>query len=231
MASPDAWATANIILNLVRQPGAFNAWDNASPMTSGYTFGYWRAVACSAPTKVHLYESQECIWTVWETSGGDVYDAAAGALVDPETATTGAAESDGRLYGIMVSGQSAVRSQTTWVTGTPAAGNLFLHHTTAQSAHAGVLQPGTASIWTIQKTAAVTWDSNRLRNAASEYARLQIHMMRAGAAPNYFVGRLREMCFFVDGVIPTRHMSGVTTIGYILGSSSVTVSDSIFLKH
>ena len=62
MASPDSAATNTLMCNVVKNAGAFDAWNAAAPFTSGDAFGYWRCWPTSAGTgTVWLYEGTEAV--------------------------------------------------------------------------------------------------------------------------------------------------------------------------
>ncbi|MEK0430788.1 MAG: hypothetical protein RL139_592, partial [Gemmatimonadota bacterium] len=78
MASPDTWSTAMVLSGIAKNAGSFNAWDAASPFTSGSFSGYWRACNCAhgsvTYTKIWLYESSQGVVVRWETSTGGFLD-------------------------------------------------------------------------------------------------------------------------------------------------------------
>lgn len=148
MLAPDTSFNASLHLGLNKNGGAYNSWDAALPMTSGQFTGYYRAMYGSTlnatTTIIRCYVSPETIFIQAiqnATTQAWVY---VGAILQPYTNDTSVcAESDGRIYGMCVSGGTNSVS-TTWLT---TAGQMWSHSTTANVMHCAVWQPGTATVW------------------------------------------------------------------------------------
>jgi hypothetical protein len=232
MATPDAAAINILNVNVIKNAGSFNAWNAASPFTSGQTFGYWRVWATAAGVgKVRLYEGTEAVLVLIETAAtGATYGAILGAILDSEsTDVVSDSESDGKVYGIITSGTSANISGTMHTTA------QFLNHSTSASFHhAGIFSPGQSTLLTMnlrtEASAAIT--TTALKTRSGRYVRAPLDYRSTAAAPNdVALGRLREISMFSDGKTGTKLTSGGTTIGYLVGGSSSTDVDVVFLAH
>jgi hypothetical protein len=231
-ASPDSTATNILMASLAKNAGAYNAWNNAAPFTSGDFFGFWRLWPTTAGTgTVYLYEAKEAIAVLIATSGGSVYGCIIGAIVDPEsTDVTADAESDGKLYGMVVTGTTAVMNTSFWSTA-----NAFMTHSgSASAAHAGIFTPGASSLLTMSvlNPPLTSMTSTGVKKRSGRFGRVALGMRAAAAAPNdHLLGRLREVFLFSDGTSPTKQTNGGTTIGYVFAASTASASDALLLEH
>jgi hypothetical protein len=231
MAAPDVAAINVLHANVVKNAGAFATWNAASPFTSGQAFGYWRVWATSAGVgTVRLYEGTEACLVLVETSAGVSYGVILGALLDPEsTDVVNDSESDGKLYGMITSGTTAN------ISGIMNSTTQFLDHSATQSEnHAGIFTPGGSTLLTMSRRARTVnaMSTTGLRTRSGRYVRAPYDYRATAAAPNdVSLGRLREIFTFSDGKTAQKQTSGATTIGYLVGGSSVTDVDVIFLAH
>ena len=231
MAAPDA-AAANVLnVNVIKNAGSFSSWNAASPFTSGQTFGYWRVWSTAAGVgTVRLYEGTEAVLVLIETASATAYGAILGALLDSEsTDVTLDSESDGKLYGIITSGTQSNISGTIYTTA------QFLNHSTSASFHhAGIFTPAGSSLLTmnLRIEASQSMTTTGLKTRSGRFVRAPLDYRSTAAAPNDgALGRLREISMFSDGKTATKLTSGGTTIGYLVGGSSSTDVDVVFLAH
>lgn len=150
MRTPDTWTASTIHAGLTLNAGAYNAWDNVNPFTSGRNFNYWRATPTGANTTaatVRLFISQETIfWQVIQAATTQ-YWGTMGAIIQPFSAdTTNDGESDNRLYGIYCTPTVIPSNFQTVAT---VAGAPFTHGTSDGATHTGVFLPGSSSISTV----------------------------------------------------------------------------------
>jgi hypothetical protein len=165
-----------------------------------------------------------------ETSAGVSYGVILGALLDPEsTDVVNDSESDGKLYGMITSGTTAN------ISGIMNSTTQFLDHSATQSEnHAGIFTPGGSTLLTMSRRARTVnaMSTTGLRTRSGRYVRAPYDYRATAAAPNdVSLGRLREIFTFSDGKTAQKQTSGATTIGYLVGGSSVTDVDVIFLAH
>lgn len=149
MASPDTSVASVLQVSINKNSGAYNAWDNAAPFTSGNFFGYWKCAKTAAnatTTIVRSYVSQESFFIqIIEpvvTSQSWIY---AGAIVEPFDAdTVYSGETDNRLYGLAVNGGTNNNSAT-WTSANSS--SAFLSHgTTNGESHCGIFAPNAGTL-------------------------------------------------------------------------------------
>lgn len=145
MLAPDTFVASSIMGGIVKTPGAFNAWDNANPMTSGSFSGYWRLLTTtwnSTGATFRVFIGEESVFVqAYTTATGTTHGwLFIGAVGEPLSTGNGAGESDNRLYGMF---GSFTNVSTSWLT---TGGSVFNHSTAAGNIHGGVFQPG-AGTW------------------------------------------------------------------------------------
>jgi hypothetical protein len=231
MAVPDVAAAGVLHATIVKNAGAWVAWNAAAPFTSGQTFGYWRVWSSgSGVGTVRLYEGTEAVLVLIEQAAGNPYAVLLGALLDPEsTDVTLDAESDGKLYGMINSGPTNVISTMI------SSGSGFLDHgPTASSNHAGVFTPGGSTLITMSRRAFSQggMTTTGLKTRAGRFVRVPYDYRVVASAPNdSALGRLREITMFSDGKTATKLTNGGTTVGYLVSGSRSVDQDAIFLAH
>ncbi len=229
MLSPDTWATNTGLVGIAKNAGAFNAWDNAAPFTSGEFSGYSRFWNTGAGIgNNYLWESAESVMVAFNGT----YLALAGGIIDPESSDALDAESDGRRYGMFVSGSGAV-ADTTWHSAT--SNSTWLRHVaTNGNAHGWAFNPGASSMLALQtlSLSRTAMTPTGLRTASLAWQRVPIALRAAGAAPNdYAVGRLREVFYFADSQTPRSLVVSGNTVGYVVAASPSADSDAMLLLY
>jgi hypothetical protein len=227
MISPDTYTTARTIFGICKNAGSFTSWTDANPFGTGQFSGY--TGFCPAVSSIHVYESQDTVMVIGETSTGTTHLSIAGAMLDPESSNASTAESDGKIYCLSTTGYNNPG-------GTPHAylnfgtNSLFRHLGTAGNSHTYYMNFGTNSVTTLTRfNVAINSPSavNTLKNLGSEFVRLPIYLENGSSL---FCGRVREMLMFSSGLCNTKlTVSGVTS-GFIVGGSTVSVAECIFLK-
>ena len=209
MASPDTWGTNVVLYGLAKNAGAYNAWDNAAPFTSGQWPGYYRLTSSTTINKVYVFECAESLCVVAESSGGVVFCCLLGALFDPYTTAALSAESDGRRYGMVNASASTgmIALQNEW-----AVSMLFYHQTTANTTnHSIALDVGAVATFVgLTRVASpggatsITW----LINAAGEACTVPFAVGRSAATPNdHFIGVVRQINISKNGILGQVHRS------------------------
>lgn len=228
MISPDTWATNTALVSLVKNAGAFNAWDNAAPFTSGEFSGYSRCWSTAAGIgTVYLWEADGAIMV----SFNGTYLILIGAIIDPGSADALDAESDGLRYGMFVSGSTAVCA-VDWHSAN--SNSTFLRHSSGNGAcHGYVMDPAAASVTTIQSLTLgrTGMTPTGLKTKAGAWQRVPIAVRASGSAPNDFiVGRLREVFYFADSQTP-RSLSVASVVqGWVVAASASADSDAMLLQ-
>lgn len=237
MASPDTWVVSSLLGSINKNSGSFNAWDAAAPFTSGSFYGYWKffnAAGASAAAKLRIYESQECLAIFIEDAAGAIYGGFLGALIDPEsTDTTSDAESDGKVYGIITSGHTAITGLNTGTASNVSTNKFMMHSTSNAQSHSGIFVPGSASIETMcrgENPADSTTTSRKTKSG--RWVRQPQTMSRRSAAPNdTIIGRLREMNLVIDSTIGAVHQESSVDVYYYVGGSTSPSGDCLGLLY
>lgn len=228
MLTPDTWATNTGLVGIAKNAGAFNAWDNAAPFTSGEFSGYSRCwtTAAGAGT-VYAWESAEGVVVSFNGS----YLVAAGALIDPHSTDVLDAESDGRRYALFVSGSGAA-ADSAWQSS--AINGTWLRQVANNgAAHGNTFEPGSATMVgcqaMLQQRAAMT--STGLRTKSGAWQRAPIAIRASATAPNDFlIGRLREIFLFADSQTPRSLSVSSVVQGWVVAASATSDSDAMLLQ-
>jgi hypothetical protein len=215
MASPDVFATGYVMASVNKNSGAFNAWDAASPFTSGQFHGYYNCWNTSHGIgAVRMFECQEAVYLVIGRDNGQTQHVVVGAWLDPGSTNNADAESDGRLYGVYTSGgNSAVGPMTGTasavgpMTGTATAANAWMTHGGSNNAeHTTVFLPGGSSLLALFRDSelnATNAQTGRLTSGRRTYFTEKI-LLTLNTSPNNAVGSLRDMAFFGYGITGQR---------------------------
>ena len=232
MASPDTSAAAVILAGINKNSGAFNAWDNVAPFTSGSFSGFWRAWPGSVGAgSVYLYECQEAVIVLITTTAGGVYGILMGAFLDPESSDVAVdAESDGKLYGMSVSGVTAAMHASWWTQNSTS--DWLRHSVTASQMHAAVFTPGAGTVLTFEPLVSprTAMTASGLKSRSGRFGRQGFAARASLTAPNdQTLGRFREICVFNDAQVPSKQSNGGTTIGHVVSASTAAAADAILL--
>jgi hypothetical protein len=144
MKSPDTYLSNALHVLCSSNGGTLTTWDGtggSDPLGAGINFvPYNRAsAACSSTGLVCVYECAEQICVMARVGASSWYGFCTITL-DPYSSDSLDAESDGRVYGIVTSGSTAI------LTSFEASGTSWWGHNTGNgSAHAWYLQPGTST--------------------------------------------------------------------------------------
>jgi len=145
MLTPDTAFNSTLLVGINKNSGAYNSWDAALPMTSGQWSGYYRlapAVANAVGTIIRMFVSSEVIFAQIIQSATVQNWGMAGAILQPHTGDTNlCCEVDGRIYGMVSCGSSAVSA--TWLYSP----QMFSYSTTNANPHAATFQPGASALY------------------------------------------------------------------------------------
>jgi hypothetical protein len=227
MRSPDVWVVETLMGMVVKNAGAYNAWDNAAPFTTGDFAGMMRSAApnLGTPTTVRVYVGIEGIIVECARPINNSFFKL-GALWDPETTQAVSAESDGRIYGALSSASAGNSIDINYVNG---AGGVCMSHSNSNgTAHCGSYTPGTAG-WNFMDVVggATLHNGSTKKNRSGGVVGVAIHhQIEAGT----YVGRLRE-CFWGPDE-RTGYIIDVagTDFGYIIGAKANAVTGAHFIK-
>jgi len=219
------YASNSLMVGLTRNAGAYQAWDHATaPWTSGSTLGLsrWYAVGSFTASKIYAYISAESVWVYLENSAGGVLGMGVGALIDPETTNTTAAETDGRLYGAITSAPGLANPSTFHASDT----GWMSHAASATGASFLALQPATGNGWQARRHSICNASSTTtLSNANNEPAALPIFYYNPNT--DRFVGRLREVTQVRDSKLNLRQAPSGVDRWFYAGTSTTADADSV----
>lgn len=227
MISPDAYSALRVNFGLCKNAGSYNSWANANPFTTGEFSGYTAAWTGTSISHIHVYESLDSLFVIGETSAGSLHYTLVGALIDPESTTSGTGESDGIRYALFTTGYTNPGEVAFNTQGTA---NLFASNGSAGTSHSYVMIGGSSNSNAIRRlfNMSANQDNYGLKNNQNEYVKIPIHLSISTIGT--YVGRLREISMFANGLSVTKfEVSGVTD-GYLLGTSTASTSNLIHLK-
>jgi len=145
--APDITTASMFLVGVNKNGGVYNSWDAALPMTSGQFSGYYRGGSTAAQalaTIIRCYVSPETIFIQVIQSAAVQSWVYVGALLQPYTNDTSlACETDGRIYGMVTSGNTGAVSSS-WLN---SASVIFSHTTANGGPHGAVFQPNTATMY------------------------------------------------------------------------------------
>lgn len=219
------YAANSLMVGLTRNAGAYQAWDHATaPWTSGSTLGLSRfyAVGSFTASKIYAYVSAESLWVYIETSTGGILGMGVGALIDPETTSTTAAETDGRLYSAITGQPGAANASNFHASDT----GWMSHAASATGASFVTLTPGAATGWQTRRHSIVNASSTTtLSNANNEPAALPVFYYNP--ATDRFIGRLREVTQVRDSKLNLRQAPAGVDRWYYAGTSTTADTDAV----
>jgi hypothetical protein len=231
MATPDTWATNNLLVSINKGSGAFASWDAASPFTSGNFFGYWKGWDTNDTSgNAHMWECEEAVMVALaRSSNGSVHWHCLGAFINPVSTQAADAESDERLYGVGTSGTSSV----TIVTGHPGGNTAWMGHGASNGhTHCGIFDSGAGTITTVKRN--TSFSSNNqyslaLRSGDYIYQKNSIPMNKSSSSAQYCVGVLREMSYFNRATLGQVLSQGGTDIAYVIGEHASSGAEAALL--
>jgi len=231
MIGPDTFLASGLLISHQLSAGAFTTWNGATPFTNPRFMGYTRVMGATAATgftsmSACVYETQETIIVEILTNTG-VLVAFAGAIYDPETTAAAATETDGRRYGVVVTGGALVSN----FLGTNTNGVLWAHSTSAGNAHGFVWKPGINAIDTVARlwTSVGSQTIANYTDLAGQFPGQPMFMSAAAA----WIGRVREMSLCRSMLYHNRVESSPGVIGAygLAWSTTSATGDALFLKY
>lgn len=229
MVAPDQFFTQGLFISHQLSAGAFTTYNSATPFTNARFMGYTRALnAATGFTTLAacVYETQETIYVEVLTNGTQVHFCMAGALFDPESSVATVGETDGRRYGVVVSGGNLVAN----FLGSGVANTLWASGTSNGNAHTYVWRPGvtTVDIGARQWVMTGAQTAAQMTDLAGQFPGVPLYM----TASTGWAGRCREVSLGRPVLYHQRIVSGGATTAYGLGSSvSSATGDSLFLRY
>jgi hypothetical protein len=195
MRAPDSWLSDCLLVSLNKNSGAFNAWDDAAPFTTGEFFGYWKTSAAGKTwTQVRVYESQEGLIVACKNDLNHWWNLAVGAVMDPLSADALDAESDGRVYGMFSQGSAGTTGRGAAVWTSTGNDTFWYHHTGGHNPHGGHFTPGAGTIVTGGKVGTnIAPDTQKFLKPSGRLVLAEIHIVGTR-----HLGRLRGIYMIRD---------------------------------
>jgi hypothetical protein len=235
-AQSDTRSANAIYSGCAKGTGVYTSWNTAgTPFTSGNFTGFAQTGFPGLGfNQVFMLESEEAVLLIFGRSNGVTHMTCLGAFVDPLSANTLNAETDGRLYGYTTTG---VGNGTTtggtagpWMSfgGVATDAVPFWNMTTATTAHFGLFTPGAGTILLAQRFGSFTPASTtQSRNGDIPGVPFQI-TTTAGT----YLGQLRQMLITRESASAGQALQTTAGIkGYTYSASTIGSSDTLLLQY
>jgi hypothetical protein len=216
-----------LYMGLAKNSGLYTSWNNGvTPFTVGdFTGMGYMSAATNLYSYVIMWECEECV-LVQVLNSVNVSNGIAGAYIDPLSANTANAETDGRLYGVAVTGSGNYMAAT-WLSSTTAANApLFYHLATSGDMHSVTFTPGAGTLTNSFRFGnfgpTLTFTS---RNGDLPQIPMQMW------TTTQYLGQLRQLFVTRDSVTGNAWNVGANPKGYLLGASSSTAGDAMLLTY
>jgi len=236
MATPDTFFTDRALISINKNSGAFNAWDNSSPFTSGEFFGYWRAGWSTSVGAgiLYMYESETANYII-SAVGTDTRHNCVGAFIKAGSTANTDAETDGKLYGVYTSGSSQ-SIDSFWSDSKTSSNSVWMGHSgSSMRHHTGIFSPGAATIQGVLMNTAFQFRSSSAQTLTLPSGRFAVladslPVIRSTSTRD-FVGVLDSMAPF--GRAQTGQVLADTAaskdIGYVVSENIGSASESALL--
>ena len=231
MLAPDTAQTTTLHVGISLNSGAFTTYNAALPFGVGSRWsGYWRmsggVSAGITPTDWRYYETAETVVLVCSVQGTNHRVGHAGAIIDPETPDAVDAETDGRVYGMYVTGSNSAMANS-MLSSVAAQGNWYAHGGLVGYTHSGMFTPGASSFTTLTRANFLnTSIAHVLLSSTGRSPRWPMLLNRTGTN---FAGRLREVTWTPDAPLGSGLVAGVTTVGYRISASTSFSAETVLL--
>lgn len=231
--TPDtATTTGTLVGGMQKNAGTYTTWGSSTPFTNAGFSGFWRAARpmVNVPyDSVSLWESQEACFIQWARAADGLSTINAfGALFDPIGSTSQQAESDGRIYNMILGGSNSLTASNALNITTD--GSSFGQHTaTINGSHAGFYTPGANTIRTSQRFGNFTPDTT-LTTADNEPVGIPFSIR--DFVSNNFRGSTRQWYITKDQFSRFSIVAGSVVIGYTVGTAiNGTAGDCVILRY
>jgi len=223
----DTWSNNRLHIGLVKNAGTFNAWNAASPFTTGQFTGYTMiGTTLTSPVTITIFESEETIQIgVGIGTAGGVHGAGGGAIIDPDTNDAVDGESDGRIYGLWTGGSSTFNTMLN-----NAATNTFMNHgASSTNSHFVTFAPGTGTIVpTARENFYFSITAAQRTTRAGKFPGTPLYV----TSTSNWVGRVREIRVIRPAIFGQRLDTTLGTIkGYVYAQSTSTNGDAVLLEY
>lgn len=235
-AQGDTRSVNAVYVGCAKNTGVYTSWNTAgTPFTSGNFTGFAQiGVTGLGFTQVFMLESEEAVVLIFGRSNGNTLSGCLGAFVDPLSASTTNAETDGRLYGYVNTGigtgTGASGTSLTWM----ALGSVssdavpFYNLTGGTTQHFGLFTPGAGTIMLARRFGDFApAPTTQARNGDIPGIPFQI-ITTAGS----YLGQLRQMLVTRECASAGQALQTTAGIkGYAYSSSLTGSSDTLLLQY
>lgn len=231
----DTRAANQFLVGCAKGTGVYTTWNTAgTPFTSGNFTGFSTVGASGLVfSQVFMLESEEAVMIILARSGGGTHMGCMGAFVDPLSASTVNAETDGRLYGTANTGSSSGTAASTaaaWMSLGAAANDAvpFWNVTTATAQHFTLFTPGAGTLMLAQRFGTFTPSfTTQSRNGDNPSIPFQV-TTTAGA----YLGQLRQISISREFASAGQGLESTAGVkGYTYSASTNSVTDTLFLAY
>lgn len=224
----DPHANGNVMVGMNKESGAFNAWDNALPFTSGVFSGYnnWLDPNNSAHEikQVWAIESQEglTIWAQYENHY--IKGFVVGALIDPNSDNPIDIEPDGRIYSLVTGGTSYATSFS------PAADCFIMSDNATNDLHHFRTWLGGTSVKSRSLTSRIyTTPGNWYQLPSGKMLLIPANAYRFANGDTY-IGRWREVFFIHQAYGMSTAQEGGSDLGHYYAERADSSGHAILFK-
>jgi len=221
---------ANLLyMGTAKNSGTYTSWNNA---TTPFSVGDFTGLGLMTSTTslysiVYMWECEEAVIVqVVNTTTGNVSGGAAGAYIDPLSANVANAETDGRLYGVAVTGSSNYMGATWLSTVSPTLAPLFYNANSATDQHSVTFTPGAGTVVASSRFGNFA-PSNQFTSRNGDLPQIP---MQAWNLTQY-IGQFRQMFITRDSITGTAWQAGSNPKGYLLGASPINSTDALLLAY
>lgn len=231
----DTRAVNQFYVGCAKGTGVYTTWNTAgTPFTSGNFTGFAGVGASGLNfAQAFMLESQEAVLIILARASGGTMMGCMGAFVDPLSASTTNAETDGRLYGIVNTGSSSGTGASTtagWMAFTNAVNDAvpFYNSTTANGQHFTLFTPGAGTLMLSQRFGTFTPTANT-QSRNGDIPSIPFQVTTSGGA---YLGQLRQMAISRDFASAAQGLESTAGVkGYTYSASVIGSTDSLFLAY
>jgi hypothetical protein len=223
----DSRTASLVYIGLAKNSGVYTSWNNATtPFTSGDFTGFGILGGAAATSLLLMWECEEAILIQIVAANTTVSVGGAGAYIDPLSANTANAETDGRLYGVTCTGSSYVMGAT-WLSSTAQSiAPLFVNAASASDMHSVTFTPGAGTLVVSTRFGSYA-PGTGFTSKNGDLPEIPFQMW----TNTQFLGQLRQIFVTRDAVSGVAWSALGVQKGYILGYSTSTAGDAVLLTY
>lgn len=235
-AQTDVRSVNAVYVGSAKNTGTYTTWNTAgTPFTSGSFTGFALVGTTGLGyNQVFMLESEEAVVLIFARSNGATMSCCLGAFVDPLSASTANAETDGRLYGYVNTGAGAGTTSSgsalPWMSFGAVSNDAvpFWNVTTTNAQHFGLFTPGAGTIMLARRFGDFTPSpTTQSRGGDIPGIPFQIILTAGG-----YLGQLRQMLITRESASAGQALQTTAGIkGYTYAVSTIGSSDTLLLQY